>query len=57
MAHGENAQNRKAGREYWKSRLHRYGEALGRWTKRLTHRKERRASKAIAREAEHDDVR
>lgn len=30
------------GKEYWKSRLHRYGETPGRFTKRLTAKKERR---------------
>ena len=29
-------------KEYWKSRLHCGGEATGRYTKTLTHRKERR---------------
>lgn len=44
MAHGENAEKRgRPGKEYWKSRLHKHGEALGRYTKKLTHRKERRA--------------
>lgn len=33
------------GKEYWKSRLHRGGELLGRFTKHLTHRFERRAAK------------
>jgi len=43
MAHGENAQkNGRRGKEYWKSRLHRFGEEPGRWTKTQTHRKERR---------------
>lgn len=49
MAHGENAQkNGKRGKEYWKSRLHRHGESLGRVTKTLTHRKERRQNKKIS---------
>lgn len=37
------------GKEYWKSRLHRGGECRGRYTKKLTHRKERRESKRITR--------
>jgi hypothetical protein len=36
------------GREYWSSRLHRHGEEPGRYTKRLTHRKERRQGKQEA---------
>src|SRR5690606_18478716 len=39
--------NRARGKEYWKSRLHRGGEPLGRATKKLTHRKERREQKEI----------
>ena len=34
-------------REYWKSRLHRCGELIGRFTKTLTHKKERRFSHKI----------
>jgi hypothetical protein len=34
------------GREYWSSRLHRHGEIPGRYTKVITHRKERREAKA-----------
>jgi len=49
--HGERAQNRQTGREYWKSRLHKGGEATGRQTKRWTHRKERRESRRIEKEA------
>jgi hypothetical protein len=50
MAHGENAEKwGKRGKEYWKSRLHRYGEVPGRITKLLTHRKERRVGKLIVR--------
>ncbi len=45
MAHGERAQ--RSNKEYWKSRLHRYGEIIGKYTKILTHRKERRVSKKI----------
>jgi len=37
------------GKEYWKSRLAPQGEPLGRVTKTLTHRKERRASKRMER--------
>lgn len=37
-------------KEYWKSRLHRHGELLGRFTKYLTHKKERRYSKQLERE-------
>lgn len=37
------------GREYWKSRLHRSGEEPGAETKRLTHRKERRAARQSVR--------
>ncbi len=33
------------GFEYWASRLHRFGEEPGRWTKTQTHRKERRDAK------------
>ena len=48
MAHGENAEkNGKQGKEYWKSRLHRYGEVTGKYTKKLTHRKERRQNKLV----------
>ena len=50
MAHGERAEMIGNGnKEYWKSRLHRYGEIMGAFTKRLTHRKERRQSKNIVR--------
>ena len=38
-----------AGKEYWKSRLHRGGELMGRFTKTLTHRKERRENKRLTR--------
>ena len=48
MAHGENAERiGHGGKEYWKSRLHKYGEVLGRYTKKLTHKKERRDNKRI----------
>jgi hypothetical protein len=43
-AHGGGHRNTR-GMEYWKSRLHRGGETRGRFTKRLTHRLERRAAK------------
>jgi len=36
------------GKEYWKSRLHRYGEVLGKFTKKLTHKKERKQNKSLA---------
>ena len=50
--HGENAEKKgHAGKEYWKSRLHRFGEVMGKYTKKLTHRKERRQNKAIAQQA------
>lgn len=49
MAQGLNAKRRgHAGKEYWKSRLHRGGETLGRYTKQQTHRKERREGRRIA---------
>lgn len=51
MAHGENAQkNGSRGKEYWKSRLHRWGEKPGRDTKTLTHRHERQIGKRITTE-------
>lgn len=34
-----------AGKEYWKSRLHRHGEVPGRFTKRLTSKKDRQENK------------
>jgi len=44
--HGENAERRgHVGKEYWKSRLHPQGEAPGKFTKLLTHKKERRTAK------------
>lgn len=50
--HGENAEKAgKMGKEYWKSRLHRYGEIPGRFTKDLTHKKERKQNKRVARYA------
>lgn len=51
MARGENAERwGHAGKEYWKSRLHRWGEIPGRVTKQLTHRKERRVAKKVLEE-------
>lgn len=48
MAHGErSAMQSNSLKEYWKSRLHKHGEVIGRYTKLLTHRKERRNSKKI----------
>jgi hypothetical protein len=41
-------------KEYWKSRLHHHGESLGRSTKTLTHRKERRDGKSELRRDEDD---
>jgi len=35
------------GKEYWKSRLHPQGEEPGKYTKRLTHKKERKTIKQI----------
>lgn len=40
---------RGSGNEYWKSRLHRGGEEPGRFTKKLTHRKERREERRAER--------
>lgn len=34
-------------KEYWKSRLHRHGETPGRYTKKLTHKKERRHGRQV----------
>lgn len=51
MAHGKNAERYgQCGKEYWKSRLHKYGEILGKYTKKLTARKERRDDKKIIEE-------
>lgn len=44
------------GKEFWKSRLHRGGEVLGRFTKRLTHRKERRVARTETHEEAHEPV-
>jgi len=50
MAHGENAKKRgHAGKEYWKSRHHKHGEVPGRFTKTITHRKERREGTPVVR--------
>ena len=51
--HGKRAEqqgHKIQGKEYWKSRLYRYGEVVGRFTKKLTHRKERRLNTRIERE-------
>lgn len=54
MAHGENAaQKGHPGKEYWKSRLHSGGEVPGRWTKKMTHKKERRKAKILIRQILH----
>ncbi len=45
--HKQKAAKRGIGKEYWKSRLYRHGEAPGRYTKTLTHRKERREGKRM----------
>lgn len=53
MAQGKNAEKcGHAGKEYWKSRLHRWGEIPGRVTKQLTHRKERRVAKKALEETD-----
>ena len=45
---GKNAEGKgHLGKEYWKSRLHKYGEDPGRYTKYLTHKKERRENKRM----------
>jgi hypothetical protein len=46
--------NEKNRREYWKSRLHEQGEIPGRFTKELTHRKERRQAKKIVKEVQEE---
>ena len=49
--HGENAEKAgNMGKEYWKSRLHSQGEIPGRFTKDLTHKKERKQNKRIAKD-------
>ena len=50
--HKEKEAKKGIDKEYWKSRLYRGGEILGRFTKILTHRKERRENKRIAKENE-----
>jgi hypothetical protein len=48
MAHGERAEilgHRSQGKEYWKSRLHKHGKPPGKYTKKRTHKKERRNNK------------
>ena len=49
--HKERDAKRGFGKEYWKSRLHKHGESLGRFTKSLTHRKERRLGHELERKA------
>ena len=44
------------GLEYWKSRLHKYGEEPGRYTKYLTHKKERRDNKQQTKEEWNDKI-
>ena len=53
--HKQKDEKRGVGKEYWKSRLHRYGESIGRFTKKLTHRKERKQNKVLARKALKDN--
>jgi hypothetical protein len=49
VSNGKNAEKGgHAGKEYWKSRLHTQGEIQGKFTKKLTHKKERMANKKIA---------
>lgn len=49
--HGKRAEQvGHQGKEYWKSRLHKYGEVRGRYTKKLTHKKERRINKKYAKQ-------
>jgi hypothetical protein len=43
--HREKDAERGVGKKYWKSRLHRHGEEPGACTKKLTHKKERRAAR------------
>ena len=51
LSQGENAKsNGHCGKEYWKSRLHKLGEVPGKYTKKLTHRKERREGKLLSKE-------
>ena len=56
MAQGENAKRHgHCGKEYWKSRLHIYGEILGKYTKKLTARKERRDDKQLIKDELNDN--
>lgn len=49
--HGLNAElHGHTGKEYWKSRLHPGGEEPGKFTKKLTHKKERRGIKQLLHE-------
>lgn len=45
--HREKELARGIGKEYWKSRLHPQGEIPGKFTKRLTHKKERKINKDV----------
>ena len=45
--HKEKDEKRGFGKEYWKSRLHKDGESLGRYTKTRTHRLERRRARKL----------
>jgi len=48
MAHGENAEScGHVGKEFWKSRLSRWGDLRGKITKQLNHRKERAEARRI----------
>jgi len=54
---GERAEKRgHAGKEYWKSRLHPGGETIHRYTKYLTHKKERRDNKKIIEKEKMQDL-
>jgi hypothetical protein len=50
MAHGERAARWQQGKEYGKSRLHPGWEERGRYTKMLTHKKERREARRLEKE-------
>lgn len=41
-------------KEYWKSRLHKHGEVPGKFTKKLTHKKERRTQIDFEESVEND---
>ena len=53
--HKLRAKKRGTGKEHWKSRLKRHGDGLGRYIKRLTHRKERRQDKKLVHRVEYYD--